>query len=212
MEKPCDRKDHWFQLFDQDKEMATHIRTRIQSLFQTSSTDLVHTALTDWKPLPRPDMRKWPQEYQPSQSQFGIDPHLYEKAFSLNYKRVFYDENTNYTEDARRRLDILRNVFRTFNIPIIIGLGEIATKEKVLKNIFPEAEFSSFDSLVHPTHSGLKASFFLDNRIQNIILLPFPDRRSAEWRRRIDKEETAGVFMLRYYQEVTQEYIRPAIN
>jgi|GEM_PF-4680062 hypothetical protein len=212
LEQPNDRDDYWFQLMNNDPEMAEQIRRRIQSLFQTSSEDLVHTALTDWKPLPRPDMKNWPDQYEPSLSQFGIDSRLYEKAFSLESNREFYDGNSNYSEDAQKRLGILRNVFRTFHIPIIISLGEIQTKKRVLQHIFPEAEFSSYESKVHPAHSGLKASFYLDNHIQTIWLLPFPDRRSAEWRKRMNKEEAAGVFMLRYFQEITQEYIKPILN
>lgn len=212
LEQPSDIRDFWFRLMEKDQEMAERIRTRIQSQFQTSSEDLIHTALTDWKPLPRPDMTEWPPEYQPSQTQFGIDPHFYEKAFSLKYQREFRDTNTNYSEDVQKRLTIIRNVFQNFNVPIIIGLGEIQTKKRVLEKIFPEAQFSSYELKVHPTHSGLKAGFCLNGQNRSIFLLPFPDRRSAEWRRRNNKGEAAGVFMLRYFQEITQEYIKPIIN
>ncbi|RAU92728.1 hypothetical protein [Paenibacillus sp. YN15] len=75
------------------------------------------------------------------------------------YKRVFNDENTNYSEDARKRLSILRNVFQTLKFPVIIGLGEIQIKERVLGEIFSETEFLTFNSKVHPAHSGLKVSF-----------------------------------------------------
>ncbi|WP_156922456.1 hypothetical protein [Cohnella thermotolerans] len=212
LEQPAERKDFWFRLMREDEDTAKKIRARIKSQFQTSSENFIQTALTDWKPLPRPNMTEWPIEYQPTQTQFGIDPELYEKAFSLNDEHVYCDKNTNYTNDVHKRINILRNVFQNTNIPIIISFGEIPTKKRVLEKIFPEAEFASFESKVHPTHSSLKARFYLNGRTLNIFLLPFPDRRSAEWRRRNNKAEAAGVFMLRYFQEITQKYIEPIIN
>ncbi|MEK5479613.1 hypothetical protein NYE70_22195 [Paenibacillus sp. FSL R5-0407] len=212
LEQPKESKDYWFRLMNDDKDIARKIKDRIQTLFQSSTDDLLHTALTDWKPLPRRDMKKWPIEYQPTSTQFGLDSKLYERAFSLKYEQEFCDDNTNYTEDVEKRLAILRNLLNSTNSPIMMCLGEIPTKRRVLGKIFPEAEFRTFQSTVHPTHSSLKAEIQLEARTLNIFLLPFPLRTSKEWGRRDDINESAGSFMLRYYQELTQEYFKPIIT
>ncbi|GIO36574.1 hypothetical protein J41TS12_14350 [Paenibacillus antibioticophila] len=212
LEQPNYNTNYWFRLMKDDQEMAEQIRGRIKTQFRTSTEDLIHTALTDWKPLPRPDMTEWPPEYQPSHTLFGIDPLLYEKAFSLKVRDEICDSNTNYSEDVQKRLNIIHNVFQGSSIPIIIGLGEIQTKKRVLENIFSEAQFLTFKSKVHPTHSSLRAEFILNGQKRCILLLPFPDRRSAEWRKRSNKHEAAGSFMLRYFQEITQEYIKPVVE
>lgn len=212
LESPNERKDYWFRLMADDRNVARAINDRKQTLFQSSSDDLIHTALTDWKPVPRKDMKEWPIEYQPTMTEFGLDSKLYERAFSLKYEREFCDNNTNYTKDADKRLALLRNVFNSTNIPILMCIGEIPTKRRVLEKVFPEAEFTTFQSTVHPTHSSLKAEIQLEGRTLNIFLLPFPLRTSVEWGRREDKSESAGRFMLRYFQEITHKYFKTIVT
>ncbi|MFC4597120.1 hypothetical protein [Cohnella hongkongensis] len=212
LEQPNFAPNYWFQFMGHNKKAAEMIRKRRESLFQTDSDDAIHTALTDLKPLPRKDMKKWCSEYEPSATQFGIDHGLYEKAFSLKYDEEYADPNTNYTEDVKKRLAILRNVFNRIEAPIVVGLGEIPVKKRILEKIFPEACFESFASNVSPRHSGLKADMRLPNRTVTVLLLPFPDRTSSEWSKREDERETAGAFMLRYFQEITQNLIKPALG
>ncbi|MNI33439.1 hypothetical protein D3C73_873890 [compost metagenome] len=205
LESPEEVPEYWFQGMNENLGAKKKIIERIGQLYQKDSESQLAIALTDWRPLPRPNENDWPSEYG------GINKNLYLKAFdNPGSTQIYEDSFSNYTEDAHHRAQLLRNLLTTNSIPLIIGLGNIPAKKKLLENIFPGLHFESFPSNILPDHPGLKG-FCEGSSHTQFFLLPFPDPKSRTWKS--DREDlTPGKLSRLYYREVTQTQIRPIIR
>ncbi|PWW08720.1 hypothetical protein DFQ01_101446 [Paenibacillus cellulosilyticus] len=206
LERPQPDSNHWFRLYPEDKNAAADIKRRIGQLYRKDSECRIDFALTDWRPLPRPNMGKWYPEYS------TVNKSLFNKAFdNVDFKRVHQDEFSHYTNDAIKRARLLHQLITSFSIPLIIGLGKIPVKRKLLEKIFPGLQFESFQSAVFPNHPGLLGKVQLNGQMVHVLLLPFPDPSRDPWKSN-NGDVRPGVFALQYYQEITNRYIKPVVE
>jgi len=206
LEQPHPDPNHWFQLYSDYPVAQEDIFRRIGQLYRKDSECKIDFALNDWHPLPRPNMSEWFPEYSP------VNERLYLKAFDdFNRTQRYQDEFSDYSEDALKREGILKRMLTTFSIPLIIGLGKIPTKKKLLEKLFPGLRLDSFPSAAFPAHPGLHGKVQLDGQMLNVLLLPFPAPFAKPWTTHCG-DQRSGAFALRYFQEVTCNYIKPLMK
>lgn len=162
--------DYWFKPMGQNTEAAHHIKEYIrEGLFQPRKG--IQTFIMDWRPLPRPNQNWWGEEYS------VIDKDRFFLAFNLKSRKEYCDEFTNYSKDALRRKEILKNAILTSRAKVIIGFGEVDTKQNLIKEIL-DLSLSDFKEI---TVDGVTVKAFacrkkyeVKNDELNIFLLPFP--------------------------------------
>ncbi|GMK38870.1 hypothetical protein PCCS19_19240 [Paenibacillus sp. CCS19] len=206
LEQPQTNPNHWFRLYPDDLDASAEIRRRIGQLYRKNSECRIDFALTDWRPLPRPNMKQWYLEYS------TVSKKLFNKAFdNIDFKRVHQDDFSHYTNDTIKRARLLHQLITSFSIPLIIGLGKIPTKRVLLEKIFPGLQFESFQSTVFPNHPGLLGRVQLNGQMLHVLLLPFPDPSRDPWKSN-NGDVRPGIFALQYYQEVTSQFIKPLVE
>lgn len=196
LEAPNANPYFWWTPFRKNDEAKKRINKFVSyELFRPRETG-IQTALTDWRPLPRPNMRGWPNEYQP------VNKRLYNRAF--NTFRKAEDQFSNYLEDALFRRRLIKQIIVGFKTPVMISFGGIQIKQRLLNYILPDVSFSALPSKVSPQSPAVQAHTIVDGHPLNLFLLPFPDPTNHVWKNR-PADQSAGEFMLDFFRDFTQE-------
>lgn len=182
----------WFQLYNHNKGSKEIIKQYSKSGLFKPQNNGKNSVLIDWRPLPRANEMTWyPVEYS------NIDKGKYLKAFKFSNSNNLVDNFTNYTNDVDRRKNIVENVFLKYPFPLGIGMGDIESKKKVIKNIFRGCNCITIYSLGKKWY---KISICLpDDREKIFLLLPFPDTRSFR----------SKINILDFYNDVFKNHISP---
>ncbi|AHN24404.1 hypothetical protein [Lysinibacillus varians] len=172
--------------------------------------DGVQTALADWRPLPRPSEREadWPkEEYSAISLSTKNNPYL---AFFNNPKRNRKKPSdfSNFQEDMKKRLEILKNLFITSKANVIIGIGGVSGfKKDALELMFEDIkfvplEFNTADMFTRKNRElqVLTSTISLPNKNLQIFLIPFPEAGN------VFKTQEDALNMLK---ELFVQYINP---
>lgn len=183
----------WFKRMGNNREVDKEINKFIlNGLF--CERDGVQTALTDWRPLPRPNMKVWPEEYS------EIDKNKYLRAVNLKSKNTIEDSFTNYSEDVNQRMNLIKSLFETYKTPILLGIGGIPEKERLIKKIFKDCEFEKMYFESYEGYCGLKTEVHFKENKMTIFLIPFPAGFAPIFN---------GRDMFKYFEEFTGKYLLP---
>jgi hypothetical protein len=207
LEWGSDSVSNLFQTYNKCPKLKETIRLYILNELFTKREGL-QTCLSDWRPLPRPSERVWPTEYSEIWPDHSIgNPYL--KAFNnSDIKEEIKTDFSNFTEDVKRRMALLKNAFVSSKAKVILCLGGAnGVKKTVLKEMFQlrDRDFSPLDVRADsPTNlSSYRATVHLDHKDLHIFLLPFPQAGYGF---------QDGKSMLRYYQQVTERYLYPILG
>ncbi|MGG7622217.1 hypothetical protein [Bacillus coreaensis] len=193
---------YWFEPINENHEAKKEILKYIRDgLFQPKKTG-IQTFLMDWRPLPRPNENWWGDEYSKS-----IDRKSYLKAFNLTSSRKDYeDQFSNYSEDVITRNNILKNAVIYSNAKVLIGLGNIDTKQKFIKEILDlsDSDFKEFNIEGVNVRAVIGNKKFRErDKDLSIFLLPFPLSGHASFKN--------GYEMNSFFLEVTKK-IKSILN
>ena len=197
LEHPEIEVETWFKEMGEDSISEQVRKVRDNGLF-TGSEKGTKLGLMDWRPLPRRNEEcigaEWPSEYE------GIDDRAYLSAFNYNKSNKPREDNfSNYTDDVKTRKQIINNFFKTYPKRIIIGLGDIDTKKRLLMNIFEGISFTPMKDFGKALHGVVEQ----EGGSLNIYLLPFPMSGLKSFK--------AGE-MLPYFERFTKMYLVPVFN
>ncbi|MGG3161465.1 hypothetical protein ABEO87_07055 [Geobacillus stearothermophilus] len=205
----CDRDNigRWFRTYDECSSLKQAIQLYILNELFTKREGL-QTCLSDWRPLPRPSERVWPKEYSEIWSDHSKEnPYL--KAFDKpNARGGIKTDFSNFTEDVKRRMEVLKKAFIASTAKVVLCLGGAnGMKKTVLKEMFQlrDRDFSPLDVRADSQNnlSSYRATVHLEHKDLHIFLLPFPQAGYGF---------RDGKSMLRYYQQVTERYLYPILG
>jgi hypothetical protein len=207
LEWGSDSVSNLFQTYNKCPKLKETIQLYILNELFTKREGL-QTCLSDWRPLPRPSERVWPTEYSEIWPDHSIgNPYL--KAFNNpDIKEEIKTDFSNFTEDVKRRMALLKNAFVSSKAKVILCLGGAnGVKKTVLKEMFQleERDFSSLDIKADASKnlSSYHATVHLRYKDLHILLLPFPQAGYGF---------QDGESMLNYYQQVTERYLYPILG
>ncbi|MBO9604636.1 MAG: hypothetical protein J7639_01725 [Paenibacillaceae bacterium] len=119
----------------------------------------IRTALLDWRPLPR----KTEDDPLPFEN---VDQNLFLKAFS------FKDRGRNpYTEWRKKRIEVIRNLFESFPIPVVLCAGDPKTKKILVQQIWGISEYD--EVVLSPSGKKIYVSKDKVGVETKIIVTPF---------------------------------------
>jgi hypothetical protein len=176
----------------------------INGLFQPRNG--LNTFLSDWSPLPRPNQNWWGSEYENVFNKEMEEKNLYLEAFhnvKKTKKVVFQNEFSNFSEDVKRRLILLKNVFTNSPAQVILGLGGVVYKKQIFEEMFCGVKFENIITNEEIDSKALVARVSLETKDLYIFLLPFPIAGT------VFKD---GEQLLTFFKEVTFSYLKPILS
>lgn len=161
---------YWFKSYTQNPEAEKKIKKYIlESIF--CEKEGIQTALMDWRHLPRPNERVWPEEYKDIAD--GLGGNKYLKAYSLPKRNNnLANSFSNFSEDVTIRKNVLKNILEAIPAKIIIGFGNIPIKRKALNQILDPIKFEPL--ILNDIKIGVQAEKDVSGRKKYVFLLPFP--------------------------------------
>lgn len=168
----------WFLRKNEDPERFELISkfTKGENSQLFCQRDGIQSALFDWRPLPRKNEKDWPEEYSVISKEKYLNG--FDKLNGIQYK----DDFSNYSEDAKTRVDILENIIGKFKIPIIISSGKVDVAKRLLRNIFGQELFFEERRLQGVSPKGSIQDIYVaklrnSNNLTTIFLCTFFDEK-----------------------------------
>ncbi|MDQ0171935.1 hypothetical protein [Paenibacillus tundrae] len=170
----------WFNnMSSLNQEQQRKIRNLTKHLFSDQTT--LKAGLVDWRPLPRSNESCWPH--------VGIEEKKYLSAFKLNQ---FYLKQVNEVRNGKiqvqdldqyammlwKRTELIEKVVSKFPFSILIGVGDIPSKKRVLEYIFATYDLKFIRKTLSNGKPYEIAELILPDKKVTMILTPFFNHRS----------------------------------
>lgn len=159
--------ESWFKKENDDKATTEKVNQYLDGNSLYSNREGISSALIDWRPLPRKN-ESCDLPYT------NIDQQQYLDAFS------FKDQSSSneYKAWVEQRCNIIKQIVKKFQPPLILSAGAKQDKRKLFKHIWPEIQF---DKISLSTNKGQKEIYVSKSKLcggTHVILCDFLDYRT----------------------------------